>query len=369
VTWQKAGEIDRWIISRLHTLIKKVNEWNGQFEFTRSVRALQDFVIDELSNWFVRRSRRRFWSMTLTADKIDAYLTLYQVLVEVTKLMAPFAPYLSDVIYQNLTGKESVHLADYPGAEEKYIDPALEEEMQTVIDIVSLGRAARNDCQIKVRQPLTAMYLPEKVKPVAERMFDLIQEEINIHEIRYVAENDGFVKYDLKPDFKVMGPKYGRHVKALGTLLQNVEGSEALQSFNSKGFFEIIVEGETLKLTQEDLQVSIRPKEGYVFQSNRKLFVALDTTLTPELVSEGFAREMVNKIQFTRKEQNFEIMDRIKVLWLGDEDIALALDAHADYIKKETLTDELTRLTDRSPELKQYDINGKEVWFAVLKNR
>ena len=368
VTWQKAGEIDCWIISRLHSLIKKVNEWNAQFEFTRSVRVLQDFVIDELSNWYVRRSRRRFWSMKLTADKIDAYLTLYQVLVEVCKLMAPFAPYLSDVIYQNLTGRESVHLEDYPVAVEKYIDTALEEKMQTIIDIVSLGRAARNDCQIKVRQPLSAMYLPEKVKPVAELMFDLIQEEINIHEIKYVAENDGFVQYDLKPDFKVMGPKYGKHVKALGNLLQKVDGAEALQSFSAKGFFEIIVDGETLKLTQEDLQVTIRPKEGYVFQSNRKLFVALDTALTPELISEGYARELVNKIQFTRKEQNFEIMDRIRVEWFGDEEISLAVDTHSDYIMKETLTDEFKRLPQKQADMKQFDINGKEVWLYITKN-
>jgi len=367
VTWQKTAEIDCWIVSRLQTLTKKINEWNKQYDFTRTVRALQDFVIDELSNWYVRRSRRRFWSLELTADKIDAYLTLYQVLVEVTKLMAPFAPYLSDVIYQNLTGNESVHLSDYPVANEKYINPALEEEMQTVIDIVSLGRAARNDCQIKVRQPLSALYVPEKVKAVTERMFDLIQEEINIHEIRYVSENDGFVQYELKPDFKVMGPKYGKHVKAIGDLLLQVNGSEALQSFNTKGFFEITVETDKLKLSSEDLQVSIKPKEGYVFQSNRKLFVALDIALTPELITEGYARELINKIQYTRKELNFEIMDRISVQWYGDEDIALAMKDFFDYIKSETLSEEIIRVTDKTSDMKQYDINGKDVWLAIKK--
>jgi isoleucyl-tRNA synthetase len=367
VTWQKVSEIDRWIVSRLQTLIKKVNEWNEQFDFTRSVRAIQDFVIDEVSNWYVRRSRRRFWLMELTADKIDAYLTLYQVMVEISKLMAPFAPYLSDVLYQNLTGRESVHFADYPVAEEKYIEPVLEEEMQTIIDIVSLGRAARNDCQIKVRQPLSALYVPEKVKPVVERMLDLIQEEINIHEIKYVSENDGFVQYELKPDFKVMGPKYGKHVKALSALLPQVNGIDALNAFNSNGSFEITVEGEILKLTSEDLQVTIKPKEGFVFQANRKLFIALDTALTPELISEGFAREMVNKIQYTRKEQNFEIMDRISVTWFGDEDIALAIETYSDYIKSETLTNELKRELLATDVMKQYDINGKEVWFSVVR--
>ncbi len=367
VTWQKTAEIDRWIVSRLQSLIKKVNEWNEVFEFTRSVRAIQDFVIDEVSNWYVRRSRRRFWSMELTPDKIDAYLTLHQVMTELSKLMAPYAPYLSDLLYQNLTGMESVHFANYPVSAEQYIEPVLEEEMQTIIDIVSLGRAARNDCQIKVRQPLSALYVPEKVKPICERMFDLIQEEINIHEIKYVSENDGFVQYELKPDFKVMGPKYGKHVKALSSLLLQIDGIDALNSFNSKGFFEITVDGELLKLTSDDLQVTIKPKEGFVFQANRKLFIALDITMTPELISEGFAREMVNKIQYTRKEQNFEIMDKIFVTWFGDEDIACAIASFSDYIKTETLSNELKREPDIKSEMKQYDINGKEVWFSVIR--
>lgn len=367
LTWDKTAEIDRWIVSRLHTLIKKVTVWNEQFDFTKSVRAIQDFVIDEVSNWYVRRSRRRFWAMELTGDKVDAYLTLYQVLVEVTKLMAPFAPYLSDVIYQNLSGEESVHLADFPVADEKYIHTALEDEMQTIIDIVSLGRAARNDCQIKVRQPLAALYVPASVKNVAQRMFELIKEEINIHEIRYVSENDGFVQYELKPDFKVMGPKFGKHIKALGGLLPQVNGAEAIKSFNSKGFFEMDVDGEKLRLTSEDLRVSIKPKEGYVFQSNRKLFVALDITLTQELITEGYAREMINKIQFTRKEQDFEIMDRIKVVWYGDEDIAATINQFSDYIMSETLTEVLNRSNSMTPDMKKYDINTKDVWFSISK--
>jgi isoleucyl-tRNA synthetase len=367
VSWQKTAEIDRWIVSRLQSLIKKVNEWNEVFEFTRSVRAIQDFVIDEVSNWYVRRSRRRFWSMDLTVDKIDAYLTLHQVMVEVSKLMAPYAPYLSDEIYQSLTGKESVHFADYPVAEEKYIDPLLEDEMQTIIDIVSLGRAARNDCQIKVRQPLSAMYVPEKVKPVTERMFELIQEEINIHKLNYVSENDGFVQYELKPDFKVLGPKYGKHLKALGSMLLEVNGAEALQEMNTKGYFEIVVAEETLKLSSDDLQVSIKPKEGYVFQSNRKLFVALDVFLTPELITEGYARELINKIQYTRKELNFEIMDKISIRWFGDEDIALAIKTHSEYIMSETLTLKLLPCSEKTSDMKQIDINGKDVWLLIEK--
>jgi isoleucyl-tRNA synthetase len=367
--WEKTAEIDRWIVSRLQTLIKNVNIWNEQFEFTRSTRAMQDFMIDEVSNWYVRRSRRRFWSMELTQDKKDAYITLYQVMVEFSKLMAPFAPYLSEAIYQNLTNLESVHLAAFPKAEEQWIDTSLEEEMQSIIDIVSLGRAARNECQIKVRQPLAVLYLPESVQSVAERNPELIQEEINIHEIKFMAADSGFVQYDLKPDFKVMGPKYGKHLKALSALLPQVSGMDALLAFAEQGYYALTVNGEVLHLTSEDLQIKIKPRDGYVFQSNRKLWVALDTQLSPALIAEGYAREMVNKIQYTRKELDFDIMDRIIVNWYGDEDIAIAISEHADYLQSETLALALNRQAVIQDGMKQYDINGKEVWFSIQNQR
>ncbi len=367
LSWQKNAEIDRWIVSRLHTLIKKVNTWNADFELTRSVRALQDFVIDELSNWYVRRSRRRFWSMELIQDKIDAYLTLYQVLTEVAKLIAPFAPYLAEEVFRNLTGEESVHLQDYPLSCEDWIDLKLENEMQTIIDIVSLGRAARNECQLKIRQPLSALYLPEKVKSIADKMADLIREEINIHKIEYVAEDSDFIQYELKPDFKVMGPKFGKHLKSLSTVLNNLDGKTVLSSFQQNGYYEITVDNEILRLATEDLQVKIKSREGFVFASNKTLFVALDTKLSSELLAEGYTREMINKIQFTRKELNFEIMDRISLEWFGDEEIAAAMLTHRDFIMNETLSVDIKRQINKMPNMKQYDINGKEVWFTVSR--
>ncbi|HQF81805.1 MAG TPA: DUF5915 domain-containing protein, partial [Candidatus Syntrophosphaera thermopropionivorans] len=362
--WQRIAELDRWIISRLHSLINKVREWMEEYELTRAVRAIQDFVIDELSNWYVRRSRRRFWAAGMTSDKIDAYNTLYQVLVTVAQLVAPFAPYLSEELFINLTGKESVHLTDYPLSHQEVIDLELENRMQVVIDLVSLGRAARNACQIKIRQPLEKMYLPAKYKDIVESMRELILEEVNIHNLVYVSEEDDFVQYEVKPQFKIMGPKYGKQMKAITEALSKLKGQEVLSAFNSSGVYHLTDLG--IDLVPEDVVVQIIPREGFVFESMNDKFVALDTTLTPDLLQEGYARELVNKIQFTRKEQDFDILDRIVVEWYGDDDIQAAIDKYNDYIKKETLSDELRRVNS-SQNMQVYDINGREVYLKIYK--
>ena len=362
--WERSAEIDRWIVSRLQTLIGQVRDWMEDYELTKVVRAIQDFVIDELSNWYVRRSRRRFWALELTEDKINAYRTLYQVLVSVAEMIAPFAPYLAEELYLSLGAGESVHLAAFPQSETEYIDPALEKEMRVIIDIVQLGRAARNACQIKVRQPLQKMYVPAKYRTTLERMFDLIQEEVNIHEIVYVSEDEDFVRYELKPQFKVMGPKYGNRMKAIASELARVKGQEVLKAFNYTGSYKLAA--LDIDLVPEDVAVHIQPREGFVFESMKDMFVALDTALTPELIREGYARELVNKIQFSRKEQGFEIMDRIMVEWIGDDEIKAALDAHGEFIQSETLCDELSE-AESTEGLVEYDINGKQVWMRITR--
>ena len=362
--WERSAEIDRWIVSRLQTLIGQVRDWMEDYELTKVVRAIQDFVIDELSNWYVRRSRRRFWALELTEDKINAYRTLYQVLVSVAEMIAPFAPYLAEELYLSLGAGESVHLAAFPQSETEYIDPALEKEMRVIIDIVQLGRAARNACQIKVRQPLQKMYVPAKYRTTLERMFDLIQEEVNIHEIVYVSEDEDFVRYELKPQFKVMGPKYGNRMKAIASELARVKGQEVLKAFNDTGSYKLAA--LDIDLVPEDVAVHIQPREGFVFESMKDMFVALDTALTPELIREGYARELVNKIQFSRKEQGFEIMDRITVEWIGDNEIRAALDAHGEFIQSETLCDELSEAASTEG-LVEYDINGKQVWMRITR--
>ncbi len=364
---EKEAEIDKWIISRLNTLIVGVTQNNNKYELTRSVRQIQNFVVDELSNWYVRRSRRRYWEFKLTENKKQAYLTLYQVMVAVSKLMAPFAPFLAEEIFTNLTNNESVHLENYPTCNSKVIYPDLEKEMKTVIDLVSLGRAARNTCQIKVRQTLSALYIPEKYKSLVQRMENLIKEEINVKEIKYILEKDDFVKYEFKPNFKIMGPKYGKHMKGIAAALAQMDADHIVEILHQGKDYFLEIDSRTFKLTEEDLIISIKDREGFVFEANKDLFISLDIHLTPELLEEGLARELVNKIQFTRKENNFDIMDRIKVFYFGEEDIKKVFTDYAEYIKNETLTESFHFVKVPHDDMVKWDVNGKELYLSIAK--
>jgi len=365
---KQEAEIDRWILSRLNTLIKQVTIDCDGYDLTRCVRAIQSFVIDDLSNWYVRRCRRRYWEMNLTDDKKSAYLTLYEVLVAISKLMSPFAPFLSEEIFTNLTGKESVHLEEYPEFSEDLINTKLETEMKSVIDMVSLGRAARNTCQIKVRQTLQALYVPEKYRSLIKRMESLIKEEINVKEIAYISKKDNFVSYEIKGNFKVMGPKFGKNVKKIVSTLSALDGDHIVETLHDGKDFYLDIEGRSFKLTEEDIIISIKDREGFVFESGNEIYVALDTKLTPELIKEGFARELVNKIQFTRKEMKFDIMDKIKVFFTGDEEIQQVFDDFSDYIKSETLTESCHFLKIPEKDMTEWDINGKQVHITIAKN-
>ena len=364
----KTAEIDRWVISKLNTLIKDVTTFNDGYDFTKSIRAIQGFVLDDLSNWYVRRSRRRFWSMTLTEDKKDAYMTLNFALETIAKLIAPFTPYIAEDIFTSLTGKESVHLEEYPKCNEAYIDSKLEAEMQTIVTLVGLGRSARNSCQIKVRQTLQSIYVPVETKETVERMVDLLVEEINIKDIKYIAREDNFVHYELKPNFKVMGPKFGKSMKNIAKALSKEDTGIIMTAFNNGESYNLSVNGETFNITEEDVAISIQQREGYTFESYKDMWVALDTNLTPSLIKEGYAREINNKIQFTRKENNFDIMDRINVFYYGDEDIAEVFELHGEFIASDTLTDNFKRV-DSKEGLEEYDINGKVMFMKLEINR
>ncbi len=365
----KVIEIDKWIISKLNKLIEIIKSNNDKFSLTKSVRAIQDFVIDDLSNWYVRRCRRRYWEMELSDNKKEAYLTLHHVLVETCKLVAPFAPYLSDEIYMNLTGEGSVHLADFPSVNKDVIYSKLEEEMDSVIKLVSLGRAARNTCQIKVRQTLGALYVPEKYKPLIIRMEDLIKEEINVKEIKYIADKDNFVTYEFKANFKVMGPKYGKHIKRIVSALEQMDANHIVETLHKGKEYYLEMDGSTFKLTEEDLSISIKDKEGFVFESyNKDLFVALDTTLNEELIEEGLARELVAKIQNTRKDKGMDIMDRIKIFYVGSDKIQNVFSKFSEYIKTETLSDSFHCCKGEQEDMIIWDINGNEVHMTVEKS-
>ncbi|MBN2017479.1 MAG: isoleucine--tRNA ligase [Candidatus Cloacimonetes bacterium] len=358
-------ELDRWIISRLNSVIKKVNDFNEKYDLTRAVRLLQAFVINDVSNWYVRRIRKRVWASGMEDDKVSAYMTLYEVLLAISKLCAPYAPYISEEIYRSLTGKESVHLEDYPVAEEEMILPELEKEMQNVIDIVSLARAARNEVQIKIRQPLRTLYVPASLQDVVQRMEALIIEEINVHDIECVEDTSCFMDYSVKPDYKVLGPLYGKHMSHIAQALKNMDANHLIAVLNKEGVYHLDIDTNEIKLTKESLQIETQNKEGYVYGEEGDVFVALNTRIDQELLLEGNARELVNKIQFMRKKEDFDIMDRIKISFYTESgDVKETFEKFASYIKKETLAKEIIEI--ESPEgMKNWNVNDNEVFLSV----
>jgi len=361
------AELDRWIYSKLHSLIANIVENNEAFEFTRSLRAIQKFVTDDLSNWYVRRSRRRYWAMSLTDDKKDAYITLYEVLIELCKLIAPFAPFIAEEIHTNLCNGESVHLQAYPQANTSLINATLEKEMQIVIDIVSMGRAARNQAQIKVRQTLQTLYVPERHKALVDRMLELIQEEINVKEVTPLPEKNDLVVWQAKLNLKTAGPKYGKGMKEISDFLATANILAILSELKNCKHYDAIVAGNTFRLTEEDLIVAITPKEGFAFESSGQEYIALDCHLTPELIAEGYARELVNKIQYTRKENNFDVMDKVKVSYTTNQTLHEVIEAYKEYIATETLCERFVYCTVKSDDMKMWDINGIELYLKVEK--
>ena len=359
-------ELDRWIISRLNSVIEKANENNSKYDLTRSVRAIQQFVIDEVSNWYVRRIRKRCWASGMEDDKISAYLTLYEILLNISKLCAPFVPFISEEIFEILTDKESVHLENYPQYDETLINKNLESEMRVVIDVVSLARAARNEVQIKIRQPLKSLFVQEKYKSIVERMKALIIEEINVKEIVYVAEKEQFMNYQIKPNFKTLGPKYGKHISHISQVLQNIDAKHLLEEIRENRAYHLDIDNVEIRLTENDIEIQTQNRENFVFLEQGEIFIALDTKLDENLLLEGYARELVNKIQFMRKENDFEITDRIEISYFSpDEEIKRTFTQFGDYIKSETLGVKIV-LQSRKDKMKKWNANGKDV-FLLLK--
>lgn len=365
-------QIDTWILSKLHNLIKTVREWNDIYELSKATRAVNHFILEDLSNWYIRRSRRRFWAFDLTEDKKSAYNTLYTVLIEVSKLIAPYAPFASEEIYLNLGGsKESVHLDDYPVYDEKFIQEKIEGEMDLVRNLVYLGRAARNKVQIKVRQPLGNMYIPVLYKETVESMESLIKEEINVKEISYIDFKDYIVNYELKLEASNLGPKYGKLFPKIMEAVGEIDPLKIVIKLRNEKEYHLTVHQQEVKLTPEDVEIRFTEKENFIIekdesnQDDKANYIALNTLLTPELIEEGFARELVNKIQFQRKENNFEIMDKIKIHFNADDEIKSVFGKYREYILGETLADsyEFAEKTDDS--YKEWNVNGKKVLLKL----
>ena len=362
-------EIDRWIISRLNTLINKVSANMPEYELTRIVRHIESFVVDEVSNWYVRRSRERFWSNEFDLDKKSAYRTLYEVLVTLSKLMAPFAPLVSEDIYLNLTrGKAmgSVHFEEYPKVDETLIDSSLEERMGLVITLVSLGRSVRNKMQIKVRQPLYKMMVNEEYKDVLQDMESLIKEELNVKQIEYVSSLSDYVIYEIRPNLPVAGPKYGKKLRGIIQALSSLDAKKAALAIESQGKINVTCDAETLELVEEDVDIRIKAKEGFAVEVENDTFVILDTEIGQELALEGNAREIVSKVQTMRRNSGFDVLDHINLVISSSDTVLESVRMHLEYIKSDTLCDNL-KLTHSEIEGKTWDINGHAATIKVEK--
>ncbi len=373
IEYDKLSVMDKWLLSKLNTLVKNVDESLGNYRITETARALQDFV-DELSNWYVRRSRGRVWSKELTQDKINAYMTLHTTLVTLAKLAAPMIPFMTEEIYQNLvcsidsSAPESVHLCDYPVANEAFIDKALEKAMDEVLKIVVMGRAARNDAAIKNRQPLGVMYV-NAPDALGDLYKEIIEDELNIKNVEFVSDMSRFSTYTFKPQLKTVGPKYGKLLGEIRNALASIDGNAAKKELDETGVLKLELNGGTAELAVEDLLIDTGKVEGYTSVSDSGYTIAIDTTLTPELIQEGFVREIISKIQTMRKDAGFDVMDHIKVNVSGNDKLAEIVSARADEIKHDVLANEIILAPSASATAftKDWNINGEDAVFSVEK--
>ncbi len=366
-------EIDRWIISALNSLVKTYTEAMDSYDVTKAARAVSDFTIDQLSNWYVRRNRRRFWKSEMGGDKLAAYQTLYECLVVITKLMAPFAPFLAEELYGNLNSiakqeqTDSVHLAMMPEVETAAIDLELELKMEKAQRIVSLVRAIRNKSNLKVRQPLSRVIIPvsgERDQKAIAQMEEVILEEINVKKLEFVTDDSGIVHKSAKPNFKTLGPKHGKSVQAVAAAIKNF-GSKEISSLEKDGHVILSINGTEVTIAKEDVEILHQEIKGWIVESDGTLTVALDTELTPALIDEGFAREFVNRIQNMRKDAGFEVTDRIRIQYSSDKKLSDALKTLVEYVKHETLATDVTEASGMQGHAADLDINGERCSVSI----
>ncbi len=363
VDFEKRPELDRWIISRWNSLVKSVTDAMDHYDHNKSVRAIQDFVSEDLSNWYIRRARRRFYAEGMDEDKQSVYATTYELLTGLARLMAPFAPFITEEIYTNLTGNESVHLAKYPVADESLIDLQLEERMDLVRSIVTMGRGIREKTRIKVRQPLSELLIDGKYRKEIEYMAGLIKEELNVKNVVFEDDMDTYLNYSLKPDFKVAGPVLGKKIKAFGGAIAKTSPKEVLSELEKNGKLVLELNGEATDITPDMVSVSVAAKEGFTAALENGLCVILDTEVTEELVNEGLARELISKVQQMRKQKDFEMMDRIVISISADAEVEKAVELFKDFIKAETLADDIVK----GEGLEVFDLNGHKTGIDAVR--
>ena len=366
--YDKLPVMDKWLLSKLNSTVAEVDSNLDQYRIPEAAKALQDFV-DEMSNWYVRRSRERFWAKGMEQDKINAYMTLYTALVTICKAAAPMIPFMTEDIYQNLVrsndanAPESIHLCDFPVVNKDHIDKKLEEDMEDVLDAVVMGRACRNEAAIKNRQPISRMYIKSDFT-LSEFYQEIIEDELNVKEVVFTDDVRDFTSYTFKPQLRTVGPKYGKQLGGIQKHLAALDGNAAMDELNADGALKFDVDGVAVELTKDDLLIDMAQKEGYVSQEDNRMTVVLDTNLTPELVEEGFVYEIISKIQTMRKESGFEVTDHIRVSINGNDKLSEIAQKNKEAISSKVLADELTSGMEYGVS-KEWNINGESAVIAV----
>ena len=366
--YDKLPVMDKWLLSKLNSTVAEVDSNLDQYRIPEAAKALQDFV-DEMSNWYVRRSRERFWAKGMEQDKINAYMTLYTALVTICKAAAPMIPFMTEDIYQNLVrsndanAPESIHLCDFPVVNKDHIDKKLEEDMEDVLDAVVMGRACRNEAAIKNRQPISRMYIKSDFT-LSEFYQEIIEDELNVKEVVFTDDVRDFTSYTFKPQLRTVGPKYGKQLGGIQKHLAALDGNAAMDELNADGALKFDVDGVAVELTKDDLLIDMAQKEGYVSQEDNRMTVVLDTNLTPELVEEGFVYEIISKIQTMRKESGFEVTDHIRVSINGNDKLSEIAQKNKEAISGKVLADELTSGAEYAVS-KEWNINGENAVIAV----
>ena len=369
--YAKLPVMDKWLLSKLNSTVKETDDNLANYRIPEAAKSLLNFV-DEMSNWYVRRCRERFWAKGMEQDKINAYMTLYTALVTISKAAAPMIPFMTEDIYRNLvvgvdaSAPESIHLCDYPVCDELMVDKELEKNMELVLEAVVIGRACRNEANTKQRQPLAKMYV-KSASVLSDFYQDIIKDELNVKAIEFTDDVSSFTNYTFKPQLKTLGRRFGSRLNALKEVLAGLDGSKAFAELNEKGSITVEVTGESEVLEKDDLLIEAAKREGFVSGEDNGITVVLDTNLTPELIEEGFVRELISKVQTMRKDAGFEVMDRITVYVSGNDRIKEVAEKNADAIKKVVLADEIVyNMTEGS--VKDWNLNGEDVTLGVKKN-
>ena len=352
--------IDKWLLSKYNRLVENVNKDFEEYDLNKVVHHLTNFVSDDLSNWYIRRNRDRFWGSILDDSKKSVYLTTYEVLLGLSKLIAPICPFISEEIYRGLTNLESVHLTDFPVSDKKLINTKIETRMDLVRDLISLGRGAREEVKIKVRQPISEVILDGKNEKTIGDLTDLIKEELNVHEVHFTSDLSTYMTFEVKPNFKVCGKVFGPKIKEFQTKLLSLSDSE-IKSLQNEDAINLEISGEVTSITPDMVDIRINAKEGFDAAYLNNNFIILNTTLTDELIDEGIVRELISKVQNLRKTKDFNIIDRINIYYDSETNLEERLAKYLDYIKKETLC--VNIIHEKRGEM--YDLNGINTYLDV----